>query len=390
MNEFNPARLEEQARERSGLEDFGPADYKEPLEIVAQSLDLEAPLSPAGRTASAARLVDLLADRLTLELWFRRHPEIAAEVIEPPVVVAGLPRTGTTLLYRMLAAAENFAAPIHFEAACVAPAPDWDFRPETDARIGAAKARVAAQLAATPELAAIYPLDAMAPEESLYLYAPSLRSTREQARAHLPSYERWFATADKRPAYAYLRRTLQFLQWQRRKSDRFGASDRWLLKGPDHMHSLDILLEVFPGAQIIQTHRDPLQTIPSICSLVRVHHSTTTSRDDSVEIGQSWSARFAASMERALGIRDAHPESFIDVYYQDTVSAPRKVAEDIFAFIGRELTPAAWASMSIWRDANRREMRPAHHYTLADFGLTEGRVKDMFARYRERFILHAR
>ena len=117
VNEFNPARLEEQARERTGLEDFGPADYREPLEIVAQSLDLEAPLSPTGRTASAARLVDLLADRLTLELWFRRHPEIAAEVIEPPVVVAGLPRTGTTLLYRMLAAAENFAAPIHFEAA---------------------------------------------------------------------------------------------------------------------------------------------------------------------------------------------------------------------------------------------------------------------------------
>lgn len=387
MVSFNPEHLEAEARRRSGLQDVGPADYAEPFAILAESYDREAPFSEAGRAAAVERMVGALVDRLTLNDWFRRHPEIAAEQIDAPVVIAGLPRTGTTLLYRMLSAAEGFAAPLHYEAAEPAPAEDWDFRPETDARIPTAEASVAAMFRAMPDLGAIYPFEALGPEESIFLYGPSLRSTREQSFALVPSYDRWFATADKRPAYDYLRRVTQFLQWQRRRSGRFAPGDRWLLKTPDHLHGFDALLAVFPDARIIQTHRDPVQTIPSICSFIRVLHSPHTARDDSVDIGQAWSAMFAASMQRAMDIRARHPGSFLDVWYRDTVAEPRKVAEQVFAFAGRPLTETGWSEMQKWRDANQREARPAHHYALADFGLTETRIKDLFAGYRERFIL---
>lgn len=387
MTMFDPQSLLATATAQSGLSDFGSDDFREPLSVVCASLDREAPLTPAGRAASRDRLIGDLKQRLLLQEWFRRHPDIAEEEIDAPLVIAGLPRTGTTLLYRMLSAARGIASPLHYEVAQPPPPFDWDFRTQTDTRIPAAEASVEAMMAALPELAAIYPFEAMAPEESLYLYGPSLRSTGQQSSALVPGYDRWFRGADKTPAYAYLRRALQCLQWQRRRGGRWRSGARWLLKTPDHLHGLDALFAVFPGAQIIQTHRDPVQTIPSICSFIRVLHSLTAARDDSQDIGAAWSAMFAASLDQVMQVRADRPDAFLDVWYRDTVADPRHVAETVFAFIGRSLTGGAWAEMQSWRDANKREDRPGHDYSPATFGLTEAGIKHQFAAYRERFIV---
>jgi hypothetical protein len=386
---FDPAGLKAEAEARTGFGDFAGDDFDAPLAVLCGSLDGEAPLSETGRAATRERLIGTLSDRLILQEWVRRHPEIAAEDIGAPVVIAGLPRTGTTLLYRMLSAAEGLAAPLFYEASNLAPAFDWDFRPEHDARRPAAEVAVAAMFEAMPDLASIYPFAAEAPEESIFLYVPAFRSTSQQSNALIPAYDAWFRDADKRPAYAYLRRALQFLQWQRRRSGRHADGVRWLLKTPDHIHGLEALLAEFPGAQIIQTHRDPVQTIPSICSFIRVLHGATVARDDAAEIGQAWSEMFAASMTRALAVRDRHPAAFLDVQYQDTVAAPRKVAESVFGFIGRPLTEAGWTEMQTWREANKREARPAHDYSLETFGLTAARIEQLFDAYRRRFILTA-
>jgi len=388
--ELEADALKAEAQRRTSLSDFGAPDYEEPLQIVCRSLATEAPLSPQGRSLAAERVLAGLTERLLLEEWIRRHPEIADEQIRAPLVIAGLPRTRTTLLYRMLSAAEGFAAPLFYEVSQPPPAFDWDFDAAADPRIPAAELAVEAMMAAMPELASIYPFQARAPEESIFMYGASFRSTREQSYALVPAFDRWFATADKRPAYAYLKRNLQFLQWQRRRSGRWTGEPRWLLKTPDHLHGLEELLTELPGAQIIQTHRDPVQTIPSICSFIRTLHGPVTARDDSVDIGHAWSAMFAASMTRALQVRERHPASFLDVQYRDTVADPRGVAERIFGFVGQPLTEAVWREMETWREANRREDRPLHHYTLEEFGLTEDGVKAQFAAYRERFIVSER
>lgn len=384
--EFDRGELLREAQARTGLSDFGGEGFLEPLGVLCASLDTEAPLSPAGRLQHRERLLDFLSRRLTLFEWVRRHPEILDEDIGVPVVIVGLPRTGTTMLYRMLSAAEGLQAPLYYEANRLAPDFDWDFDPAHDARIAAGHAEVAAMNAAMPELASIYPFQAMAPEESIYLYRGAFLSTGEQSQALVPSYDAWFRTADKTPAYEYLKLAAQFLQWQRRRSGRLAEGARWLFKTPDHIHGLQELLNVFPGVHIIQTHRDPIVTIPSICSFIHVLHSTSVARDDAHDIGDAWSAMFAASMKKALAIRAANPGRFLDVWYRDTVANPRKVAEDVFGFIGQPLTAAGWNEMQKWRDANQREARPAHAYTLAEFGLTEDRIREEFKDYRAAFI----
>jgi hypothetical protein len=291
---FDPDRLMAVARSRTGLSDFGDPAFREPLEILCRSLDAEASLSAAGRQAHAERLTDLLVDRLTLFEWLRRYPEIRDIVIDSPVVIAGLPRTGTTMLYRMLAAAPQLASPLYYEATELAPRAEWDFVPATDARIPAARERVAAMMAAMPDLASIYPFEAEAPEESIFLYGPSFLTTSQQSAALVPSYHKWWTTADKRPAYEYLKLTVQFLQWQRRKSGRWHEGQRWLLKTPDHLHGFEELLDVFPGVRVIQTHRDPIDTIPSICSFIHVLHQPPRR-----ETMQPKSARRGARCSRA-------------------------------------------------------------------------------------------
>lgn len=384
--EFDPRDLIAEAMTRTGLSDFGGDEFREPLGVLCASLHTEAPLSAAGRSQHRERLVGTLANRLTLFEWVRRHPQILDEDIGVPVVIVGLPRTGTTMLYRMLAAAEGLTAPLFYEASEIAPAFDWDFDPAHDARIPAGDAAVAAIMAAMPELASIYPYETMAPEESIYLYRGAFLSTGEQSQALVPSYNDWFATADKTPAYNYLKLAAQFLQWQRKRSGRWPAGARWLFKTPDHIHGLNEILATFPGVHIIQTHRDPIVTIPSICSFIHVLHSTAVARDDAHDIGDAWSAMFARSMRQALAIRAANPGRFLDVWYRDTVANPRKVAEDVFGFIGQPLTDRGWNEMQKWRDANQREARPAHAYTLEEFGLSEARIRQEFAEYRAAFI----
>ncbi|MET0362606.1 MAG: sulfotransferase [Sphingobium sp.] len=386
---FNPARLMAVAQERTGLSDFGDLSFRRPLAMLCASLHEEAPLTEKGREAHAERLIACLCERLALNDWVRRFPEITEEPLAPPVVIAGLPRTGTTMLYRMLAAADGLASPLFYEAVQVSPAPDWEFTVANDARIPAAEQRVAAMMEAMPDLASIYPFEAMAPEESIFLYGPSILTTSQQSSALVPSYDGWFASADKRPAYRYLKLTVQFLQWQRRRSGRWTEGERWLLKTPDHLHGLEELLDVFPGARIIQTHRDPVKTIPSICSFIHVLHQPTTARDDAKDIGAAWSRMFADSMTRAIAVRDRNPGSFLDIWYRDTVASPRQVAEEVFAFIGQPLTEQGWEEMQRWRDANKREARPSHHYTLEEFGLDVEGIETLFRDYRDRFIVPA-
>jgi hypothetical protein len=374
-----------EAQSRSGLTDFGDPAFREPAAIFAHSLDEEANLSAQGRTGMRETVIGYLCDRLKMEEWYRRVPEIADEDLGDPLVIVGLPRTGTTMLYRMLAAAPGFAVPLHYEAASVSPAFNWNFDRAADPRVGVAETRIAGMLAAVPEIASIYPYEALAPEEDIYLYGASFVSTSMQSVARVPSYERWFDTADKAPAYRYLIRALKLLQWQRKRSGAHHAT-RWLLKTPDHIHSLDALLQAFPGAKIIQTHRDPVDTIPSISSFIRALHRLSAATVDSEGLGREWCRMFARSMNHAVEVRAAHPDHFLDILYADTVADPRGVAERVFAFLGEGLDDDAWAEMGKWRDANQREARPSHHYTLEEFGLSPAHVKHAFADYRQSFL----
>lgn len=373
------------ARARDGLQDFGDASFREPLAVLIDALNREARLNEGGRIGQFYRTVNLLVNRLRVEDWFRRYPEIARERIDSPLVIVGLPRTGTTMLHRILASDSRFFAPIWYEVRNPAPFPGWDFQ-GPDPRIADAEAEVAMMLQANPELAAIHPMSATGADEEIMLLEHSFYSTTPPAFGNIPTYMDWQGSHDNTPGYRYLRRLLQFLQWQKKRQGQDGQ--RWLLKTPHHLHCMDVLLREFPDAKIIQTHRDPLQTIPSIASFHYELWKLGSDVADPVAVGRMWAAKFARGMHDTMAVRDAQGAGrFLDVHYEDTVQDPFGVISRVYAFAGMELTAQARHAMEDWQAENRREGRPLHHYTLEEFGFTEDSICRDFAEYRERFIL---
>lgn len=376
-----------EARRRTGLADFGDPAFRAPLRELLRSLREEARLSQAGRAMQLERIVGLLVNRLRTEEHVRRHPEIARERIGRPLVIAGLARTGTTLLHRTLAADPRWFALRWYESRNPAPFPEADAGaadPDApDPRIADAEAEVAAMLDAAPDLLAAHPMDAHAPDEEIMLVEHAFTSWNPEAFCRVPGYAAWLERQDPVPGYRYLRRLLQFLQWQKRR--RGEERERWVLKAPFHLGHVDALFHVFPDAQVVMTHRDPVQTVPSLASLVRTLHALGSDAVDPLEIGRHWSAKLARALEGCIAARARREERFLDVDYADLVADPMAQVRRIHDFAGETLDAGAEARMSEWAVENERDRRPVHRYTLEEFGFTEEGLRAQFAAYCERF-----
>ena len=373
-----------EASERAGLSDFGDEDFREPLRRLLSSLDLEAKLNPGGRIAQRARIVDSLVTRLRVQDSVARHLEILAERIEAPIVVIGLPRTGTTLLQRLLASDPEANAVLWWECRSPAPWPGSPWRDGIDPRIANAHQQVRAILAAQPELASIHPWDPEGPDEEVLLLEHSFLSQVPESGANLPSYRAWLTDQDLAPAYDYLVRLLQFLQWQKRESGRLRAG--WVLKSPCHLAYLDQLFRVFPDAHVVQTHRDPVRTLPSIASMYSSLWRLATDQVDEREVGRQCRERYAWALGRCLAVRRRLPrDRFLDVAYADVVSDPLAQVRRIYEFAERSFTPAAEAALEDFSRDHPREQRPPHAYTLQRFGYTAEGIAADFADYRARF-----
>jgi hypothetical protein len=374
-----------EARARAGLEDFGDESFRAGLSRLLASLEREARLSPAGRAAQRERAIGLLVNRLRAQQHFARHPEILEQRIEAPLFVVGLARTGTTLLHRLLASDPGLSAVLWWE--CRSPAPFPGARPgEPDPRIADAESQVKLILETAPVLASIHPWDARGPDEEILLMEHSFWSHVPESGANVPSYRAWVDASDPRPAYAYLKRLLQFLQWQKRRAGR--AGERSVLKSPCHLAAIEVLFETFPDARVVQTHRDPLETIPSVASMYRALWSLASDEVDPREVGRQCADRYGRALRHCLDHRARRGDGrFLDVWYEDVLRDPLAEVRRIHAFLGRALGPAAERAMRAWLAANPREGRGAHAYSAAEFGLTRAGLERDFASYRERFIL---
>ncbi len=386
----SPTSLDEasilaEARARAGLAEFGDESFREPLRRMLRAFETEAGLNENGRIAQRERTVGLLVNRLRVEEWLRRHPEIPGEKISAPIVIAGLPRTGTTLLHRVISQDPGIFAALWYELRNPAPFAGSDFRKD-DPRIPDAVAQVKAILDGVPELASIHPWDPVGADEEIMLLEYTFLSTMPLSAAHVPEFASWVAQQDQRPAYRYLERLLKFLQWQKGQAGQKG--ERWVLKAPYHLNFIDVLFEVFPDAVVVQTHRDPLETIPSISSMTYALWRLAADDPDPVEVGRQWGGWFCRALGRCLELRDArYGGRFVDVWYQDALRDPIAEVRRIYAFVGRELEAPAESRMRAWLRDNARDKRAPHEYSLETFGLTRARIERDFAAYRRRFIL---
>lgn len=384
---FDPQALLNRATEETGLNDFGNTSFQKPFEVLLNSLETEANLNAVGRFVQYERVLNTLKNRLRQSEWIRLHPEILDEKIVQPIVIVGLPRTGTTMLHRVLCSDNRFYAPLWYEVRNPAPFMNWD-PSNKDERLTLAETEVAALLEANPEIAAIHPMDPLGADEDILLLEHSFYSTVPPAFCNTPSYTNWLFNHDNQAGYDYLKLQLQSLQWQKKQqlSDSINSSQKhWLLKTPHHLHFMQTLLNTFPDAKVISTHRDPIQTIPSISSFNYNLWITQADEVDAHLVGKQWSEMFARGMEHTMNVREQHQKQIIDISFRDLLKNPKSTTQDIYKFINMNLTKQTLAAMEKHRDENQRDSRPPHDYSLEQFGFSEDEINNKFMKYRATF-----
>lgn len=365
------------ARRKTGLRDFGDESFRIGLHVLSAALEQEAQLHPFGRWIMRKRLIDALSVRLRVHAQLQKHPEIRQQVIAAPLVIVGLQRTGTTMLHRLLAADPETRALLSWEA--INPVPDSKQQPGApDRRVRAAKQAEKGLRYLAPDFFAIHPVQAHAPEEDVLLKEFTFISAVPEAMARVPSYASWQASQDATPVYEYVKLLLQLLQWQR-------PGTRWVLKTPDHLGHLDVLLNVFPDARIIHTHRDPARTAGSYSSMLAQGCGVFSDTVDTRELAQHWHRNNVTAVAAAMRVRQQQPQAFIDVSYYDLIEDPIAQVQRIYEFAGMALTPKALAAMEASRKSNRKDKHGAHHYRLEDFNLTAEQVRADYADYRNFF-----
>jgi hypothetical protein len=375
------------AQRKEGLSDWGPGEFEQPLRVLLADYTV-ADLNAIGVHIVRSGIVHSLRMRLRAQEWIRRHPEILDERVVAPIVVVGMMRSGTTLLQRLLAADPRFVCAYGWEVVEVAPRLDYAFT-GVDPRIAINQAREAKSRELAPELFAIHPMYAREAEEEIVFLADAFLSHVPESGAHLPHYRSWLDEQDFSPAYDYLHRMLQFLQWQKRQScpERSRPPQRWVLKSPVHLGYLDLLRAQFPGLHIVHMHRDPRTTIASGASLNAALHAMHADTVDLHRVGAQWLQRMGWTTDRAMAIRDGWSDDgdrVTDIGFDDAVADPIAQVARVYDAVGLPLTPEAHDAMRRWLDERPREpARPA--YGLPTYGLSPEQVDERFTLYDKHF-----
>ncbi|MXW25125.1 MAG: sulfotransferase [Dehalococcoidia bacterium] len=365
---------------KTGLSDFGADGPLEALRLLVGSINGEAELTPTGRLVQKSRLSGALIQRLRIQDLLRRHPEILDIDLGSVILIAGLQRTGTTLLHRLLFRNPDIDGVMGVEA--IEPLPAGAVQGQ---RSGASSRQ--ATLAQrgirylSPDFNAIHPIDPAEPEEDILLLDLSFMSQTPEATMHVPAYSRWLEEQDHTSAYSYLHRVLQVLRWQR-------PGKNLVLKTPHHMEYLDIFLKAFPAALVVQTHRDPRKTLPSFCSMVAHGRGIFSDRVDPVEIAAHWTRKTRRMVDLTMQTRDrANADQFLDVSYYDLLDDPIGELRRITERAGIGFDEEAQAIAEQYLEAHPQNQFGRHRYHMSDFGLDEETIDREFAAYRARHAI---
>jgi hypothetical protein len=370
--------LVEAACAQTGFSNFGADTWREGLDVLVRSLSEEAALSPSGEKATSSRLTSLLANRLEIEDWFSRHPEIGEQQVNASMVVLGLPRTGSTALGNLLALDPERRYLRTWEADQLCPPPETATE-HTDPRIAASEARIASMLQALPEYASMLPSSATGPMECLPILALDFRSPWFQTIGRIPSYTDWLLAGDMEPAYRYHRRVLQFLQWR-------CPPNRWWLRSPGHMAGIGELDRTYPGARFIMTHRDIAEVIPSAIALTVLLSSRSTNEPDTAYMAHLQSHIWETSLRRLIAFREAGNEDrFFDIGFREMQSRPMEVIRRLYDWLAETLSAEAERRMVEWWKTNAETRTPALRRSAEDFGLDANELRKRFSFYDERF-----
>ena len=364
----------------TGLDDFGGGDWRDHFRALLKAYDAESRLTEPGRQMVLGEIGGVLAARLACEAAWKREPKVLASEIRRPIFILGLPRSGTTALHFLLGQDPANQALEYWLAAAPRPRPPratWESEPAFQTAV----ATIEWIYQTDPGLRAIHLLEADGPEECRHLLLQSFLDHTFDSNATIPSYTKYFEAQDMRPAYERHRDILKLIGSPT-------PERRWVLKYPAHMRELDVLLAVYPDACIVQTHRDPVKVLPSICSLVTGWRSLYEGSADAKAIG-AWQLEMYASMiEHAMEVRArANPAQFYDFSFRELIADPVGAIGRMYEHFGFAPSADGVARMRTWHAAHPQHKHGGHNYTLEQFGLSEEAIRERFARYTDRFAV---
>jgi hypothetical protein len=377
---FDVDTLIAQACETAGSDDFGAPDgWRDNLALLTDGLIHESHLSDLGVEIAVLDIVNPLVNRLRISQWRKDNPAVATAPIERPIFICGQPRTGTTILFDLLAQDPDLRPPLTWEVDAPWPLPVPETY-DTDPRIAEIQAQLEMSELLVPGLLSHHPMGALMPQECVRIWAGQFRSMIFPVQYRLPTYSHWLLyDADHRDAYRYHRIFLQHLQ--------SGVSGQWLLKSPAHLWHLDTLVAEYPDAVIVQTHRDPLNVISSIAALTQHVRRMASEHVDIPECARQCCEEIVVGLERSMQVRDAGvltPGQLIDVQFADFIRDPFATIRELYDALGRDLTPVAEQRMRDHLAAHPGDGGGAR-YTWADTGLDEAEVRAGVAAYQDRF-----
>jgi len=375
-------QIEKDARAQAGVDDTGGDYYREGLERLVTSMNEEGGLTELGEAMQQMRLSMLLAARLGVEEIYRLHPEIEDEVIEGPVFVIGLPRTGTTALSQLVAADPQFRSLRTWESGSPVPPPETATE-HTDPRIAATEQGIAMMNEAFPLMRTMHNTEATSATECQDLMGMSFRTVHFDGFARVPSYLEWVIDTDMEETYRYHRRVLRLLQWH-------CPPTLWHLKTPVHMFALDDLVKAYPNARFLWSHRDPTKVLGSVCSLIHYTRSWSSDRDDSLELGAEELDRWWIAVQRAMEFRErTGGDRFADISFAELQTDPVAALAKGLTQIGLPFEARSRAAVTGWAGTHEPGAQGTHSYHLSDFGLEPDQIRERFAPYYAAFDIEA-
>ena len=377
-----PDELIQRAIDATGLDDFGEPTWREGLDLYVRSLGESAQLNEIGVGVASDGIVGDLSTRLLLIQWRKDHPQVAQQRIVAPIIIVGLPRTGTSILHDLMAQDPSMRAPLSWEVERPVPAPRTETY-RTDPRIAEAQAGFDLVDSIIPGFTAFHELGAQLAQEDVRMWTSEFRSMQLSLQFEVPEYNRWLLhDADMAPAYRWHHQFLQHLQSEH-------MADRWLLKSPAHLWQLDVLLAEYPDAIVIQNHRDPLKVIASISALGASLREMTTDSFDVRTLAAQYGEDIMVGLDRAMAVRRSGAFAdgqVIDVRYQDFRTDLLGTVRSIYDRLGLELTDEAAARMQAHLDAHPGDAANSlKRYSFDQTGLDEGELRARAHDYQEHF-----
>ena len=371
-----------QALRRRKRRDFSDRSFVEPLQRLLAAYEAEADLNLFGRLAARFDVLRCLDNLLLFDIAQETNPDIVRCAITRPIFITGLPRSGSTFLHTLLALDPANAVPRCWQT--MYPLPLMRRGSPRDRR----KEQVERQLRffrrLSPELDGLHPLEAEAPQECTEMTAQVFQSLRFDTTHRVPSYQNWLESRGHFEAYRFHKRFLQHLDAQ-------APGRRWILKCPDHVFALDAIAAVYPDAELVFLHREPVDVLASVAKLTELLRRPFTHAIDREAIGRQINERWTDGAERMVAeLRGPRAGRILNLHHRDVVSRPMETIASLYRHYGLTLSDDARDRMQVYLQRSPHGGYGRHDYDLGEFGLDPAALRALFARYRETFGIAGR